>query len=192
MTFDGKQFTGRLSDGRRIAFRTIRPEDKLPLQEGLRKLSPLSRYRRFHSDIDRLSERQLRYLTEPDFENHVAWVAVLPTADGEEGIGVGRWIRTAEDPEVAEVALTVLDAYQGQGVGKALLWLLATSAGEKGIRAFRVGALAENRSVLHLLKEVDAQPGDWHQGVLEALAPLPGQHSERLKTLFAPGLALYD
>lgn len=192
MTFEDKHYSGRLSDGRRIAFRTIRPDDKLPIQEGLRKLSPLSRYRRFHADVDRLSDRQLRYLTELDFENHVAWVAVLPHANGEEGIGVGRWIRTAEDSEVAEVALTVLDAYQGQGIGKALLWLLATSAGEKGIRAFRVGALAENQPVLHLLKEVDTQPGDWHQGVLEAIAPLPGQHSDRLKTLYAPGLALYD
>ena len=162
-----------LDDGTHVAFRPIRPDDKDILRRGFAMLSPESRYRRFFRSIDHLSEAQLRYLTEVDFENHFAWVASAPDDEGAPGIGVVRWIRTKDAPDVAEGAVTVVDDYQNRGVGKALLWLGARSAIEHGIRAIRVNTLAENGPVIQLLKDFGAVPGRWESGVLEVEIPLP-------------------
>ena len=162
-----------LDDGLHVLFRPIRPSDKDILQTGFSRLSPESRYRRFFRAIDHLSDSQLRYLTEVDFENHFAWVAFAPDEPGGPGIGVVRWIRVADNPEVAEGAVTVIDDYHNRGVGKALLWLGARSAVEHGIRAIRVNVLADNPPVLQLLKDFGGEPGQWQSGVLEVEIPIP-------------------
>ena len=160
---------GALDDGTPVRFRPIRPDDKELLRRGFEMLSPQSRYRRFFSMVDHLSEKQLRYFTEVDGVNHVAWIAEIP--DGI-GLGVARWIRLKEEPDVAEGAVTVIDPYQNRGIGKALLWLGARSAIEAGIRAIRVSVLSENDPVLVWLKEVGVGPGRWSSGVLEVDIPL--------------------
>lgn len=165
-------YESKLGDGSRVLFRPITPEDKQRLAVGLKRLSDESRYRRFFTYIDHFTENQLRYLTEVDFEDHYAWIAVLTDLDGEPGVGVGRWIRT-EDPGLAEAAVTVIDQYQGRGVGKTMLWLLARSAIEKGIKAFRVWTLGENRPMLDMLERLGAIPGGWESGILELRVPLP-------------------
>jgi len=100
----------------------------------------------------------------------VAWIAEIP---GGTGLGVARWIRLKDDPEVAEGAVTVIDPYQNRGIGKALLWLGARSAIEGGVKAIRVSVLSENDPVLEWLKEVGVGPGRWSSGVLEVDIPLP-------------------
>lgn len=161
---------GALEDGTPLRFRRIRPDDKDLLQTGFQMLSPQSRYRRFFSMVDHLSQKQLRYFTEVDFVDHFAWIAEIP--DGI-GLGVARWIRLKDEPEVAEGAVTVIDTFHNKGIGKALLWLGARSAIEAGIRAIRVSVLSENDPVLTWLREVGAAPGRWSRGVLEVDIPLP-------------------
>lgn len=166
---------GALEDETPVRFRRIRPDDKELLQRGFEHLSPQSRYRRFFSMVDHLSEKQLRYFTEVDFVNHYAWIAEIP--DGI-GLGVARWIRLKDEPDVAEGAVTVIDTFQNRGIGKALLWLGARSAIESGIRAIRVSVLSENDPVLTWLKEAGAAPGRWSSGVLEVDIPLPPEVQE--------------
>lgn len=161
---------GALEDSTPVRFRRIRPDDKELLQSGFQMLSPQSRYRRFFSAVDHLSQKQLRYFTEVDFVNHFAWIAEIP--DGI-GLGVARWIRLKDEPEIAEGAVTVIDTFHNKGIGKALLWLGARSAIEAGIRAIRVSVLSENDPVLTWLREVGAAPGRWSGGVLEVDIPLP-------------------
>ena len=161
---------GALEDGTEVRFRRIRPDDKDLLQGGFRMLSPESRYRRFFSMVDHLSEKQLRYFTEVDFVDHHAYIAEIP---GGIGLGVARWIRLRDEPTVAEGAVTVIDPYQSRGIGKALLWLGARSAIQSGIRAIRVNVLSENDPVLEWLREAGASKGRWSSGVLEVDIPLP-------------------
>ena len=168
-----EQHEAALDDGRRVLFRPILAGDKERLQTGLAKLSPESRYQRFFSTIDHFSERQLRYLTEIDYVNHFAWVALLPDEPGSPGIGVGRWVRLNSEPEAAEGAVTVTDEFHGQGIGKTLLWLTAHSAIERGIKRFRVWTLGDNLKVQNLLADLGAVPGRIDSGVTEFLVPLP-------------------
>jgi len=167
-----------LADGTRVLFRPIEPSDKQMLQRGLQELSPESRYRRFFRHLDHLSEKQLRYLTEVDGHDHVAWVAVLPNDPDALGVGVGRYVRIGDEPDVAEAAVTVVDAYHHQGIGRTLLWLLARSAIDNGVRAFRAWTLGENQPMMGLLHELGARPVRWEGGVLELTVPLPADPDE--------------
>lgn len=164
---------GRLEDGTRILFRPITPEDKRRLQVGMAQLSPESRYRRFFRHIDHLSDQQLAYLTEVDFVDHVAWLALLPDLPGVPGVGVARWIRLADEPDVAEAAVTVIDSYHHRGIGTTLLWVIARSAIECGIKSFRAWTLGDNKPMIDLLESLGATPGKWDGGVLEMRVPLP-------------------
>jgi GNAT superfamily N-acetyltransferase len=70
------------------------------------------------------------------------------------GIGVARFVRLPEDPELAEFAIAVADSWHGVGVGTALLRRLTMRAREEGIRRFSAEILSENRPMLHLVQEL--------------------------------------
>jgi RimJ/RimL family protein N-acetyltransferase len=146
-----------LRDGTRILVRPILPEDKQALREGFDRLSGRSRYRRFLTPLEHLSDRQLRDLTEVDYVDHMAWVAVDPSRPERPGIGVARYVRLPEEPTAAEAAVTVLDEYQGRGIGTILLGLLAGSARAHGIRCFRGYVLAENAPMMEVLQGLGAR-----------------------------------
>ena len=162
-----------LADGRRVLFRPIEPSDKTRLQEGLKQLSPESRYRRFFRHIDHFTDQELQYLTEVDGTDHVAWMAILAEEPGEPVVGVARWIRVKNEPDVAEAAVTVVDAFHHKGIGRTLLWIIGRVAIEKGVKYFRAYTMGENSSMLGVLESFGAVPGKWDGGVLELTVPLP-------------------
>ncbi len=151
-----------LDDGSQVLVRPITPDDKDGLQDGLRRLSPQSRYLRFFSDVDSLSARELRYLTEIDYVDHFALVAVEhpPPNDRPGGVAVGRYIRLAGEPEVAEAAVAVVDDWQGKGIGRLLTTRLAHVAAENGVRRFRVYVLPENAWLIDRLGGITMVEGD--------------------------------
>ena len=121
----------RLTDGREICIRPIEPCDASELKAGFERLTAVSRYRRFLSGLDHLTAHQIQYLTTVDHADHEALVAVDPQSGA--GIGVARYVRDADDPRLAEVAVVVIDSWQGRGVGTALLERLALRARAAGI-----------------------------------------------------------
>jgi RimJ/RimL family protein N-acetyltransferase len=162
-----------LSDRTRVLFRPVRPDDKEHLRRGVEAMSPESRYRRFFAPLDHLSDEQLAYLTEIDYQDHFAWIAFLPDVEGSPGVGVARWIRDPENPESAEAAVTVVDEWQGKGLGSELLVLLTRSAIERGIRQFTLEVLGENEPMMALLHVVGAVIDQRENGVLFLHVPLP-------------------
>lgn len=162
-----------LRDGSRVLVRPIRPEDKARLEQGLDWLSPRSRYLRFHSQVQRLTASQLTYLTEIDHHDHEALVALDPDRPDLPGVGVARYIRTDEDPTIAEAAVTVVDDYQGRGIGTALLGLLEPLARERGIHTFRNYVLAENRTMLDIFTQLDGELVLEGPGLYRVDVPIP-------------------
>jgi len=142
--------TAQLRDGSRVVIRPIEPEDREALDEGFRRLSPESRYRRFLRPVARLSERELDYLTHVDHQDHVALVAVEERTG--EGVGVARYVRTGRD--VAEPAIVVADDWQNRGVGTELLAALVRRARQQGIGRFEATVLARNEDAIQLLERV--------------------------------------
>jgi RimJ/RimL family protein N-acetyltransferase len=142
-----------LDNGTEVVLRPIRPDDKGLLADGMRHLSEQSVYQRFLGPKRRLTARELRYLTEVDFRDHVAFVAVRPEAPAVL-VGVGRWVRSRHDPEVAEIAFVVSDELQRQGLGSALGEALADAARERGVRRFVATMLPHNLAAHRLFARV--------------------------------------
>ena len=154
-----------LRDGSRALIRPIRADDKEVLVAGLQQLSKESAYRRFLRPVTKLSERELKYLTEVDYTNHFAWVAA-DADDQTRGYGVARYVRDSKDPEVAEAAVAIVDDQQGKGLGTILMRLLVATARENGISVFRGWVLGENREILRPLERIGARRTA-DQGVLK-------------------------
>ena len=138
-----------LPDGRSVLVAELNPDDRNRFLGGMQQASPESVYRRFMTPMPRLSDAQVRYLLEVDHRDHEALLAVDEA--GGEAVAVGRFIRLANDSEVAEVALLVIDPWQGLGLGKALGRLLAARARELGIKRFEGRMLADNAAILAVL-----------------------------------------
>ena len=79
-----------LRDGRSVRVRAIRPDDKNRLLGLFRRQGPETIHYRFFGAKATLTEGELRYFTELDFDRHVALVAVRGRGDEEEMLGVAR------------------------------------------------------------------------------------------------------
>jgi GNAT superfamily N-acetyltransferase len=147
----------RLDNAIEVVIRPISPADKPLLAEGIRRLSPRSARYRFLAPKDRLTSAELRYLTEIDFADHYALVAVR--ADNPwHAAGVGRWVRHADDPGAAELAIVVEDDLQRQGLGTAIVFELAAAARARGIQRFTGVALTENVAAERLFARLSPAP----------------------------------
>ncbi len=171
-----------LDDGTRIRIRPIRPDDKEALARAAERASPETRYRRFMGPVDKLSDAQLRYLTEVDYVDHFAWVALNLDEEGAPGVGVARYVRDKDDPSAAEAAVAVVDDHHGRGLGTLLLEALALQAAENGIKRFRGVALASNEQIHELLRHVGAQVSPPSKGEVTFELELPGRIDDLRKS----------
>lgn len=141
-----------LHDGTPVRIRAIRPGDKQRLALHFEGLSNDSRYHRFFGVKNRLTSHELRYFTEPDFMRHVALVVTTGNFDESETIvSDGRYVALGESQSVAEVALSVVDAYQRRGAGKLLLESLIELARYVHLERLEADVMASNRGALRFL-----------------------------------------
>jgi GNAT superfamily N-acetyltransferase len=149
-------------DGRPVVLRAIRPEDREAIHRGFHRMSERSVYQRFFQVKKDLSDKELSYLTELDFENHVGLVATL--AEGaEDGIGVGRYVVDSEGG-APEVAFVVDEEHQGLGIATLLLRHLAAIARAKGHRELRALVLFDNRSMIEVFEHSGMLTGRRREG----------------------------
>jgi RimJ/RimL family protein N-acetyltransferase len=175
-----------LRDGSKVVIRPVHRDDAPLLADGFARLSPESRRLRFLRRKDELSAAELRYFTDVDHHDHEALGALAGAAGG--GVGVARYVRDASDPYSAEIALTVVDDWQGRGLGTELLAQLSGRARAAGIRRFTALVSADNAAMTALLRRLCADPVRREHGTVEweitlvpsgspcggALAPVPG------------------
>lgn len=164
-------FTLPLLDGTPALFRPVTPADKERLQEGLEMLSPEARYLRFFSPINHLSEEELRFFTEVDQINHVAWGAINANDPDFPGLGVARFVRIPKTPKTAEAAVTVLDHYQRKGLGTILVCLLYLLARDRGVHTLRGTVLPENRFLIDWLHSLGGTT-EYHEGAILVDVPV--------------------
>jgi acetyltransferase len=138
-----------LKDGLRVTVRPMRPEDVELEVRFFEALSPQSRYQRFMQYLPQLSPRMLARFTQLDYDRELALVALHEGAF----VGVGRY-SPEPDGVSAEFALTVADAWQGKGLGRALLQKLCDAARDAGYEALYGYILEANRDMLDLARRL--------------------------------------
>jgi RimJ/RimL family protein N-acetyltransferase len=149
--------TYRLRNGTDVRIRPIRRDDAQRLQIAYASLSEESKYRRFLAAKPHLTSADTEYLVNVDGVDHVALVATAAD-DPETILGVARFVRQQDDPELGELAIVVCDELQRQGLGSELLRRLSARAIAVGLRRIRGTMLAENRAA-HRLVRGAAGPG---------------------------------
>ncbi|MBO0723030.1 MAG: GNAT family N-acetyltransferase [Blastocatellia bacterium] len=168
----GREARFSLRDGSPVLLRPIISADKAQLVHAFARLSLQSRYQRFFSPLRELSPSLVAYLTEIDYVDHFAYGAFANIQGEPALIGVARYIRSAEQPQSAEVAIAVIDEYHRRGLGQQLLVALAHAALENGITRFHGNALLENRPLLQLLRKADARISPDGYGVIRFVVDL--------------------
>ncbi len=157
-------------EGIRLKFRLIQPDDHDLLYELFHHLSPESRRRRFHADVERLDDeiKHQAAIQLADVDNLTEGGAVLALvvgdgeADAEEGgkeqlVGVARFARPVGKPEhpEAEAAISVRDDFQHLGVGTELLRRLVLLAKRMKIKTMLADIESDNRPAIKLFNSLD-------------------------------------
>jgi GNAT superfamily N-acetyltransferase len=164
--------TKLLRDGRRIVIRALRPGDRDGLLAAVGRVAAPSLYRRFLGAKHGFTEQEVAFFSNVDFINHVALVAAMPEDGRETIVGGARYI--VGQPGQAEVAFTVIDDFQGLGIGTALMTRLAAIARAAGIRELVADALSDNAPMLAVFKKSGLPVSTRREsGVLHVTIQLP-------------------
>ena len=142
-----------LKNGQPVVLRELRPDDRERIAKAVRGLDAQTVYTRLFSHRKELTEAGLDRIMRVDPQREVVIVTTTGAGAAEAIIGAGRCVVTADAPvRKAEIAFTVEEDYQGQGIAGRLLQVLAAVARDRGIAVFEADVLAENPSMLRVFE----------------------------------------
>jgi len=137
--------------GARLLLRPIRPEDAEAERRFISRLTPQSTYMRFHAPIRELTmERLVRY-TQIDYDREMAFVAIDRSGAQQEIRGISRYTRNP-DGRSAEFGVIVEDAWQGRGLGHALMQAIEDTARDRGLTELIGLVLKENSDMGQMMR----------------------------------------
>jgi len=171
-----------LRDGSEVLIRQVRGSDAPLLADGFARLSTRSRQMRFLSPKHSLSAAELRFLTEVDHHDHEA-IGALSPADGR-GVGIARYIRDPGDPTAAEIAVTIVDDWQGRGLGTELLARLSDRARQADICRFTATVAYGNTAMTGLLQNMGAELAGHGPGTVDYVVALDRAGEDSLEWWF--------
>ena len=165
----------RLRDGTPALIWPLLPTDARTLREGFRHMSPESRQSRFLSPLSDLDQAMLKRLVDGvDGMHHIALVLVVFPPDGpEQPVAVARLVQYDADPASADIAVTVVDEWQGRGVGTALVRALMQRRPPE-LRQLRTVIDADNHASLALLNGAGGMSSSvTRRGLVDVTVELP-------------------
>lgn len=148
-------------EGNSFLIRPITPSDKDYLKIGLKEMTPESRRQRFQSGKNDFSEKELKYLTEVDMHDHIAFVACIKKEPHDLPAGVIRGIKDKNQPLKLEIAITIIDHYQGRGLGLAMMNKLESYAKNHGYTHFFGDLHNSNDKMVKLLQKFSKNHQDF-------------------------------
>jgi len=164
-----------LMDGTSLHMRPISPEDDEGMLSFLGRLSAATLQSRFMSAVPRFDKKEIQRFTHLDFDNEMAIVGVMTDEEAPEReniVAVGRFVRLP-NPVRAEVAFTVEDAYQGQGIGTHLLGELLPFARLAEIELLEAEVLSSNWRMLEVFRNFGFQlSSELQEGTVHIELPL--------------------
>jgi len=156
MTYQIHRYPADLIDvvqlgGERVVIRPVLPQDADLTEAFFGSLSARARHQRFLSPMRLLPPGLVQRLTDIDYGEHLALVAEVFAGGRETVIAEARYARLP-DGESAEFAISVAEAWQGQGLARLLIKKLIDRAAAAGIRRIVGETLASNAAMLQLAR----------------------------------------
>jgi len=143
-----------LRNGTPVLIRVARPEDRDKVVAAFNALEPDSVYTRFFSARKELTGAELDRLSATDFVNFVGLLAFAGSGAEETVIGGATYVAlpSSGGTRAAEVAFTIEEDHQGQGLASRLMALLTAIAREHGFHRFEADVLAGNAPMLKVFE----------------------------------------
>jgi L-amino acid N-acyltransferase YncA len=141
-----------------IVVRRLRQSDADSVRAGFERLGQRTRQERWGHAVVR-PDRELAWLDELTGSKHLA-VGACDRGSGAP-VGLARYVRSGTD--AAEIALTVVDAWQRRGMGRALLEELCDQARANAVFTLRAAIRRENLPAMNLFASIGAtraEPSD--------------------------------
>lgn len=141
-----------LRDGSLGVIWPLLPDDREGLAVLYQTLDPKTQYRRFLSAVPRLTESMLHHLVdEVDGVDHVALILMIFDSDWvDHPAGLARMVRYPDDPEAADVAVTIREEFWGRGGASALLKELLAQR-PPGVKRLLTEVAADNIASIAML-----------------------------------------
>ncbi len=143
--------THRLRGDETVLLRPIRPEDAQAEKRFVSRLSPETMYLRFHAPLRELTTERLVRFTQIDYDREIAFVAIDASGEQEEIRGVARYTRMP-DGFSCEFGIVIEDAWQGRGLGHALMTALEETARARGLTEIIGYVLRDNEGMGKLMR----------------------------------------
>ncbi|MCG3189059.1 MAG: hypothetical protein LKCHEGNO_01302 [Burkholderiaceae bacterium] len=138
------------TNGRAAVLRALEPGDDGLLGDFVRKLSPASRYQRFHVGVRELPAPWLDLLTRVDPAREFALIALASDGERAACVAEARYALDPDHDDAREFALAVADGWHGQGLGVELLQRLLAHAHARGVERLFGEVLRTNTAMLRL------------------------------------------
>ena len=154
--------------GPEFVVRPLKAGDIATVQALFERLGEASRLARFNGFKPRMGEQELCWLATVGPNHHVLVVYI----DGDpEPVAIARLVRSGTS---AEVAFEVADAYQGRGIGSALVQELVADACAAGVVELTALVRSDNPAALAVLQHTLGQLQIRFEGAeMLVRAPLP-------------------
>ena len=143
----------RLRDSSKLRLRDLHRGNREKLKAFFSACSPEAIRSRFMSSIKVLSDSLLDYLANPDGSRHVALILAQQEGEDERIVAEGRYVVLKEQPDVANIAVLVVDDMHRRGIATLLIHELTEIALSNGVTRFSADVLADNRAMISLLRK---------------------------------------
>jgi acetyltransferase len=140
-------------NGADVCIRPLRPDDRVREVAFINSLSERTRFLRLMAPLKFLPPHLLNQFMDIDYHLRMALVATVDDDGVEKFIGVARYGAT-DDPATVEMAVTVTDAWQRQGVARLLVAQLMKYAASRRFARICGFLLTENDGMLALARSL--------------------------------------
>ena len=153
----------RLRDGRSVTIRPVRTDDDLLERDFIRRLSGETRYLRFQKWVHSPSDKLVHFLTNVDYDRHLALVCAYEDGGGEQVVGEARYVADP-DGENCELGIVIADSWQKSGIAGLLMEALLGAARARGLKRMEGTVFSTNREMLRFVRalgfEIQPVPED--------------------------------
>ena len=182
-----KQYQIQTKNGTMLYIRHLDEGDAPYLVDLFEHMSSESRYRRFLQSLDNpkpnLVWREAERIVQGDPKTHDGIIAFADLPDQIDApVAVVRYVMM--EPGVAEIALSVRDDMQGQGIGTQMLQILTVSARESGVKTLVATAQNENEAIWTVLERLPFPMQRKPEGIYSGLEiDLTSYKEEAMRTI---------
>ena len=142
-----------LKNGKTVEFRPLLPSDEFATRNFYYSLQESTVFYRFFYKRKIFSREMLqKQWAAIDYHQNMTIIGIVQRGKHKEIVAIGSY-GTAEEKDLAEVALVVKEDYQGKGVGSHLIKILEKIARENAYKGFTAILMAENKAMIRVFEK---------------------------------------